>query len=134
VTCKHPDCPAPLRADNKSGYCDKHRSRSAGAKASHKKYADTPERQEWLRQRRETRTAWIASLKRGKPCTDCKVSYPTYVMDWDHREGEAKEFNLAKAWSYSDARILAEIAKCDLVCANCHRIRTATRAGYAETV
>jgi len=48
-------------------------------------------------------------------------------MDFDHRPGEVKEFNLAQVMSQSRiswSRLLAEIAKCDVVCANCHRIRT----------
>lgn len=59
------------------------------------------------------------------PCVDCNYSFPTYCMDFDHREpsgkceGVARLFTGRMAWS----RLIAEIAKCDLVCANCHRIR-----------
>jgi len=51
-------------------------------------------------------------------------------MDFDHREGEEKLFNIsalnANRW-VSVAQLLAEIKKCDLVCANCHRERTHQR-------
>lgn len=57
---------------------------------------------------------------------DCGVSYPSYVMDFDHRDPSLKKFELGDALSkvYSIQLVLDEIAKCDVVCANCHRIRT----------
>lgn len=67
---------------------------------------------------------YINSFK-NKPCMDCGESYPYYVMDFDHRDPAEKEFNvsvLRRGWGKD--RILAEIQKCDLVCANCHRERT----------
>ena len=57
------------------------------------------------------------------PCADCGMKYPYYVMDFDHMRD--KEFNVAlKKDSVSYARLEEEIAKCEVVCANCHRIRT----------
>jgi hypothetical protein len=44
-------------------------------------------------------------------------------MDFDH-VGEDKLMNIAKMAGLSWARIEAEIAKCEVVCSNCHRIRT----------
>ncbi|HKI32610.1 MAG TPA: hypothetical protein VKA46_12145 [Gemmataceae bacterium] len=64
------------------------------------------------------------------PCADCGKRYPHYVMDFDHRPGEKKCFNLSIAAGQprlSWTRMLAEIAKCDIVCANCHRERTYQR-------
>jgi hypothetical protein len=71
---------------------------------------------------------FIADAKTEKPCMDCGVIYPAYVMDFDHVRGN-KDFELSKASKreISLGKIMAEIAKCDLVCANCHRIRTFTR-------
>lgn len=70
---------------------------------------------------------FLVSLK-NKPCADCKVQYPPYVMDFDHAEGSYKEYVVA--WMparFGRKKILAEISKCDLVCSNCHRIRTHER-------
>jgi hypothetical protein len=71
---------------------------------------------------------WIRDLKESSPCLDCKISYPWYVMDYDHI-GDDKEFNISYmvASVYSRANIEKEIAKCELVCANCHRERTFNR-------
>jgi len=62
------------------------------------------------------------------PCADCAQSYPYYVMDFDHREGETKLYGVAQLHRFKSLAILeAEIAKCDVVCSNCHRIRTQAR-------
>jgi hypothetical protein len=63
---------------------------------------------------------------------DCARSFPPYCMDFDHCRGE-KVYELSKMANlmYSKVTIDIEIAKCDLVCANCHRIRTHEREGLA---
>ena len=66
---------------------------------------------------------------KNKPCSDCSKIYPYFVMDWDHRSSENKEKEVARmvAGGWSKNKILDEIKKCDLVCTNCHRIRTFSR-------
>lgn len=68
-------------------------------------------------------------LKGDCRCADCKLVWPDYVLDWDHRPGEVKVASVAYLIRRSPAAAIAEIEKCDLVCANCHRIRTHER-GY----
>lgn len=68
----------------------------------------------------------ILSLKQG-PCMDCGGSFPPVCMDFDHRPGVVKLFAIATGLNRSMESVKAEIAKCDLVCANCHRIRTHSR-------
>lgn len=63
---------------------------------------------------------------KDRPCADCGKSYPAYVMDFDHVRGE-KRFMLSRAanWAGGGLELVEEeIAKCDVVCANCHRVRT----------
>lgn len=71
----------------------------------------------------------MQEVKSSTPCTDCGISYPHYVMDFDHRPGEDKLFNLSDVGNRlcSKASMEAEMAKCDVVCANCHRVRTYER-------
>lgn len=64
---------------------------------------------------------------KNKPCADCGVSYPAHVMDFDHVNGQ-KLSAVSRMRSYSWKRIEEEIAKCDVVCANCHRVRTYSRS------
>jgi hypothetical protein len=71
---------------------------------------------------------WMIELK-GAPCDDCSCSFDACCMDFDHRDGTTKSYNVGSMFAhhYSRELIEAEIAKCDLVCANCHRIRTRDR-------
>lgn len=61
-----------------------------------------------------------------KHCMDCllPVTYDkTFMFDFDHR-GDKKFAISEKSGDVSHKTLRDEIAKCDLVCANCHRIRT----------
>lgn len=68
----------------------------------------------------------LAALK-SFPCADCHGVFPPYVMDFDHLDATLKRFDVGRARKYSLDEIKREIAKCELVCANCHRIRTHER-------
>jgi hypothetical protein len=73
------------------------------------------------------RSEWLRSLK-ARPCTDCGEQFPPEAMEWDHLPGNAKLGDISTAMRAKSADvILAEIAKCELVCANCHAIRTRSR-------
>jgi hypothetical protein len=63
---------------------------------------------------------------RRRPCADCGETFSPHVMDFDHRDPLKKSFNItsSRAMLMSRPRLLAEIEKCDIVCANCHAIRT----------
>ncbi|MGH2718466.1 MAG: hypothetical protein ACRDJU_07795, partial [Actinomycetota bacterium] len=59
------------------------------------------------------------------PCMDCGQIYPFFVMDFDHRDRSQKEALISEYVNrICKAPPLAEMAKCDVVCSNCHRIRT----------
>jgi hypothetical protein len=77
------------------------------------------------KKKREASNRLIREAK-NKPCADCGVKYPYYVMDLDHIEGQ-KTGTLAHMKSYSEKRVQEEINKCEAVCSNCHRIRTFNR-------
>lgn len=68
---------------------------------------------------------FIASLK-DKPCSDCEQSFPPECMDFDHVSG-SKKYVISQMAYWGRKTILREIAKCELVCSNCHRIRTKRR-------
>lgn len=90
---------------------------------------DTPRRH---RQRlvEGVRRDFILAL-RDRPCLDCGRRYPPFIMQFDHREPAAKRFLVCQSWLKSEATILAEAAKCDIVCSNCHRDRTFRRRTQA---
>ena len=88
-----------------------------------------------LQARRVRRNRQMLRKAKSVPCADCGQTFPFYVMDFDHRPGEVKAFalaNVAGQTRISAERIQAEIAKCDVVCANCHRIRTWRRRRGSE--
>ena len=66
---------------------------------------------------------------RARPCLDCRAKFAPHQMDFDHREGTVKRFRLTSggAMLRPTAALIEEAAKCDVVCANCHRIRTQRR-------
>ena len=84
-------------------------------------YVDKAKRQ------RDRLIAEIQALKHNKPCTDCGVPYPFYVMHFDHLEDKVAGISILMRRG-SSAQVRAEIAKCELVCANCHAIRTWNRS------
>lgn len=70
----------------------------------------------------------IVNTFKDKPCADCGVSYPPCVMDFDHVRGKkSKAVSLLIGACAPMKRIIEEIEKCEVVCANCHRLRTASR-------
>ena len=76
--------------------------------------------------RRRQRLVELIRSKKNKPCSDCGGSFNHWQMDFHHRSDEEKLFDLGSVRrdGYGEENVLAEIAKCDLVCANCHRDRT----------
>jgi hypothetical protein len=95
---------------------------------SYKKYyySNPKERERLVARNATTREVVREHIRnaKNKPCTDCNVQYPYYVMQFDHI-GEDKEHTIARLVNYTNlAMIDAEIAKCEVVCANCHAIRT----------
>lgn len=86
------------------------------------------------------REAWRTHARlldklRDVPCRDCGRRFPPCAMDFDHREPDAKKYTVTRMIGRAGtARILAEVAKCDIVCTNCHRVRTHDRRMAAHTV
>ena len=78
---------------------------------------------EYVKRALSNRMVWFNSLK-DKPCADCGIQYPPYVMEFHHLDPTLKMFGLGQGrFREGRERILAEIAKCVLLCANCHRHR-----------
>lgn len=67
---------------------------------------------------------YLIQLRTNTVCMDCKRNYPHYIMQFDHRDGRQKVNNVTGLVANSWKKLLAEIEKCDLVCANCHASRT----------
>lgn len=70
----------------------------------------------------------IESIKSNSPCKDCGNTFDTVCMDFDHLTNKTCNVSDMPRTGCSMQKLLIEIAKCDLVCANCHRIRTKNRS------
>jgi hypothetical protein len=76
---------------------------------------------------RAEKQAYVQDLKTKTPCADCGINYHYAVMDFDHLSDKVDNICRLISGNEGWGRLKAEIAKCEIVCANCHRMRTFTR-------
>jgi hypothetical protein len=78
------------------------------------------------------RTRYLIEYFKSHPCVDCGEDDPV-VLEFDHL-GE-KSFDIGQALPYRNwESLLAEMEKCEVVCASCHRRRTARRRGALRAI
>lgn len=83
------------------------------------------------RRRRARIRKLVQEYKEERPCHDCHNKFPHYVTEFDHARG-SKRFNIGSLHTLVWSIILKELAKCDLVCANCHKIRSHKRNQFGR--
>ncbi len=71
--------------------------------------------------RAQAKRATFLRDAKDRPCDRCGGRFPPIVMDFHHRDPATKEFDVSRA-GRSYAKLAAEVAKCDVLCANCHRM------------
>lgn len=71
---------------------------------------------------------FLEAFKLERGCADCGYNEYACALDFDHLPGREKSFTVGNCVGLSREKLLAEIAKCEVVCANCHRVRTTKRA------
>lgn len=81
------------------------------------------------RERHNTGLALLAAIKLARGCADCGYNERPEALDFDHPPGVVKFRGVGLMTMYSEERMLAEADLCEVVCANCHRIRTVDRQG-----
>jgi hypothetical protein len=69
---------------------------------------------------------FIIKYLKAHPCVDCTVS-DIRVLEFDHLRDKDMNVSHLVGGGHSLKRLIVEIEKCVVVCANCHRIRTYTR-------
>ena len=80
------------------------------------------------------RQEFLVAYKLEKGCVDCGYNAHSEALDFDHLPGTEKKFTLAQNHCNSWENLLEEIAKCEVVCSNCHRVRTRQRrVDYGES-
>ena len=98
-------------------------------------YYSKHRREHWIRnvRNRAYNNATIVSLilsMKSAPCVDCGRCFEPVAMDFDHTSG-GKKYNISAMMRTQSSfdLILTEVGKCEVVCACCHRVRTAIRGG-----
>jgi hypothetical protein len=78
---------------------------------------------------KEKLAVWLAAYKVEQGCADCGYSQHPAALDFDHLPGTEKKFDISQFRSHVSSlpALMREIEKCEVVCANCHRIRTSDR-------
>jgi len=107
--------------------------------ASRRHYAKHRQRvidkaKEYSKAARNRTRAFISNYLKTNPCVDCGET-DTVVLEFDHiGEAGTKEFNISDATriGYGITKLKAEIAKCEVRCANCHRKKTYERGGWTH--
>lgn len=95
-------------------------------------YKDT-QLQRAAQARHRSRKIEAVNALKSVPCADCGIQYHPEVMEFDHPLGSNKVANVSVLLrDKSLAAALAEAAKCEVVCANCHRMRTVNRRQNAN--
>lgn len=83
---------------------------------------------EVARDRRNLVVKYLQKVKQDSVCMDCGIDYPYWILQFDHRPGTVKVGAVGNMIrNVSLDAVKAEIAKCDIVCANCHSDRTHDR-------
>jgi hypothetical protein len=87
----------------------------------------------YTRPNADKKTEEIRKYKLEQGCIDCGYNQHPEALEFDHKPNSNKLFNVGeKLGAYSLDKIWAEINKCEVVCANCHAIRTANRRQRIE--
>lgn len=66
---------------------------------------------------------WLDQIKLKAGCARCGYNEYACALDFNHVRGE-KSFNIAPNWGRSLQALKEELAKCEVLCANCHRVYT----------
>lgn len=75
------------------------------------------------RQRRlQARKREYVNERKRRPCARCGGEFPPVCMDMHHRDQSTKLHNVADSHRIAWPVLIAEVEKCDVICANCHRI------------
>jgi hypothetical protein len=86
-------------------------------------YADNrTRRQQLANERNQSRKQELVN-RFGNKCFDCNSGFPICVYDFHHLDPSGKDMNPSAAMTLSEQKREKELAKCVMLCANCHRIR-----------
>lgn len=88
-------------------------------------YKDTELHAKYRQQRRIVRRIFLEEYKSARGCTDCGWNEHHAGLEFDHLSD--KFLSVSVMLSYSMEKIMAEVAKCEVVCGTCHNMRSYRR-------
>ena len=98
---------------------------------SPEKYAEYEKRQSEVKSKRQIkRKEFIEQYKIKQGCCKCGYNKHPGALDFSHKNPGEKSFNISAGRFYSMKRLIEEMTKCDILCANCHREKTAADQDY----
>jgi hypothetical protein len=120
-TCSQCNITLPITSFGKRGYNKKTptiKRAAACYKCAYRKYVQPSVR-------KKTDLIQMYKLKRG--CTDCGYNSHPEALEFDHTDDNKKFTIGSQIANYSVESLMEEVSKCEVVCANCHAVRTANR-------
>lgn len=97
-----------------------HRNKSVEAKLR---------KQKLQRERHNFNRDFVWNYLLENPCETCGEGDPI-VLEFDHVDQSTKEFEISAMYGYALEKIVNEISKCRVLCANCHRRHTYSQLGW----
>lgn len=112
-----------------NGHC-----RCQPCRDAHKAYNVAWRSSKWRTTRQAERRTQVDQFKLREGCIRCGYAEHPHALHFHHRDGGDKEANISRLISRegSTKRLWDEIAKCDVICANCHAVLHAERAGWIK--
>ena len=84
-----------------------------------------PKKLERNRYKRARRKHWINLFKVAKGCVSCGYNHSPYALDLDHIDKTTKVMAPSKMFLFTLNKLIGEIRKCQVMCRNCHGIKSA---------
>lgn len=107
-----------------------YKSREKQREAEHRWYLKNKDKVLAKKRRKKDRLRQLVREAKSVPCVDCGQEFPYYVMDFDHVDGTKVMMVSQLAIRGATRKLTQEMAKCEVVCSNCHRIRTWARLQF----
>lgn len=94
-------------------------------------YKNVEDRKNYFKQRYKKVSEWIRAYKLEKGCTDCGYNFHHAALEFDHLEDRVLG-TVSSLAGGSLTRVKKEIELCEVVCRNCHGIRTFNRGKFGN--
>jgi hypothetical protein len=99
-------------------YHSKHRC------CSKKCQINSADKKGYTRQYQQNRKHLLNQMKVDRGCAHCGYNAHPAALDWDHIDRSTKSFLISQDSKRSWGKLMEEVDKCQVLCANCHRIHT----------